>query len=334
MKNSIFLFFVSLSLVMGMTACSKDSDSESKGKYTADQFRGQWCAMGGSVALLLDMGNSSFTGEVYMDLENTPVLFDQLSGTWVYYPANDMIQMDILHSSSLQQESSSYKVMKVNSRILQLREQSTGAEDVYYRLVEKKTIQQGTSYTIDYSSVGNFSPTVCVSSNPNIATVNAQGHVTAKSQGVAFISLNAGDETVVAMVKVTGIVEQYSTEVMSNIDYIIKQHGTPDVTGQSGRNQAILYKQPSFHPAVSAVQYQYDERTREVSRILTVYNNQSGYSNDASFVIANYLDLGTNQYGLKSDYMDNDFFISPFTSDGSYYISYNNLKYYLREGHF
>lgn len=334
MKNSLFLFLITFPLIMGMTACSKDSDSAPKGKFTTEQFYGQWCAMEGSVALVLDMGNMSFTGEVYMDLEKTPILFDKLSGTWVYYPANDMIQMDILHSSSLQQNTSSYKVMQVNSRILQLREQSTGAEDVYYRLVEKKTVKQGTSYTIDYSSAGNFSPTNYVSSNPNIATVNAQGLVTAQGQGVAFIILTSGDEMVVAMVKVTGIVEQYSSEVMSNIDDIIKQHGTPDLTGQSGQNQAILYKQPSFHPAVSAVQYQYDEKTREVTRILTVYNNQNGYSNDASFVITNYEDLGNNQYGLITDYMGNDFFISPFISDGGYYISYNNLKYYRKVGHF
>lgn len=326
-----------VSLTIGFTACGSDSDDggNNKGKYTSSLFQGQWCAMDGGVAMVLNLEQSSLTGEVYLNLNTTPTLYETLSGTWYYYSANDMMQLEMLHSSNGNRSTESYKVVQANDQMMKLREQSTGAEDVFYRLVGTRTLDQGSSFTISYDGGGSFQPVGYSSSNNSIATVDNKGLVTATGQGVAFISVySAQDEVVVVKVEVAGIVENFTKEVLSNIDAIIQRYGTPDLTGQSGQSQAIAYRQPSAYPALNIMQYQYDESTREVTRILTRYNTMEGYTADASFVIANYLDLGGNLYGLKTDFTANEYLISPFISDGQYFISYNNEQYYLREGHF
>lgn len=328
---SIFL----MALVIGITACSSDSDSDSKGKYESSQFHGQWCAIDGPVAMVLNMETSSLTGEVYLNLSTTPTLYETLSGTWGYYPSNDMIQMQLLHSSNGHQQTESYKIVQANSRMMKLREQSTGAEDVFYRLIDTRAVDEGSSFTINYDGGGSFQPASYSSSNTSIATVDYKGQVTAIGQGIAFISVfSQQSETVVVKVQVTGTIGHFVAEVMSNIDAVIRSHGTPDAAGQYGQNHAILYKQPMSHPALNIIQYQYDDTTREVTRILTRYNDITSHTADADFVKANYLDLGGNLYGLTEDFKGNSFFISPFVSEGQYYISYNNEQYFLRVGHF
>lgn len=330
-----FASILLMSLTIGITACSDSDTDDNNGKYEGSQFQGQWCAIDGPVAMILNLEKSSLTGEVYLNLNTTPTLYEMLSGTWYYYPANDMLQLDMLHTSNGHQSTGSYKIVQTTNRVMKLREQSTGAEDVFYRLVETRTLDQGSSFTVSYDGGGSFQPIGYTSSNNLIVSVDSKGKVTATGQGVAFISVySAQDETVVFKINVVGIVGQFTSEVVSNIDAIINIHGAPDVTGQSGQNQAILYRQPSAYPALSALQYQYDESTREVTRILTRYATMEGYTADANFVLANFLDLGENLYGLNIDFKSNKFLISPFVSDGQYYISYNNEQYFLREGHF
>ena len=331
-KLALFLLVV---LTIGITACSSDSDSDSKGKYESSLFQGQWCAVEGPVAMILNLEKSSLTGEVFLNLNTTPTLYETLSGTWYYYSANNMMQLEMLHSSDGHQITTTYKVLKANSLLISMREQSTGAEDVFYRLVDSRTIDEGNSFVINYNGGTSFQAVSYASSNPSIASVDNTGKVTAKGQGVAFISAySQQEEAVIIKVKVIGNVEHFVTELTSDIETITRTHGTPDVTGQSGQNQAILYRQPESHPSLSALQYQYDESTRKVTRILTLYKTSEGYKGDADYIKANYLDLGDNMYGLKEDFKDNAFLISPFVSDGQYYVSYNNTLYFWEKGHY
>ena len=321
-----------MALSFGLVSCSSDSNSETDntGTYTKEKFEGNWCALEGAVAMLLTLESSSLNGEVYLNLPTTPTKYETLSGSWVYYPTNDMLRMQILHSQTLQSQTEDYKVLQLNDKVLKLREQSTGAEDVFYRMVDTKTVKQGTTFNINFvSSVGYNS------SNPSIASVDNNGMVKANSQGVAFISIfTQDDQMVVVKVQVKGTVEFFVDEVMSNIDDVLSRYGTPDDKGKIGENQAIVYRNPTSYPAISALQYQYDETTREVTRILTMYNTQNLYQIDANFIVANYISHGNNLYGIHTEYLSNDYFISPFVSDGRYYISYNNQKYFRRVGHF
>ena len=330
MKTNIIASILLLALTMGLASCSDDSETENTGSFTQAQFQGKWCALEGPVAMVLTLESSSLEGEVYLNLSTTPTKYETLSGSWVYYPTNDMLRLQVLHSRTLQSESQDYKVLQVNDKVLKMREQETGAENIFYRMLDTKTVKQGAVFNIDYpASVGY------ASSNSSIASVTDDGQVRANGQGVAFISVyTQDDQMVIVKVHVEGVIETLVDEVMSDIDKVLSRYGTPDAKGQMGGNQAILYRNPASYPALAALQYQYDESTREITRILTVYNSQDAYQIDADFIVANYINHGNNLYGENAEYMSNDYLISPFISDGSCYVSYNNQNYFRRVGHF
>lgn len=329
MKKTHFYFL--LMLFMGiLTACS-DSDESTNGNYDSSQFVGEWCSINGTSATIWVMNNITMTGEVYVNLATTPSLYETLSGPWVYYANNNVLQMSIMHSHSGHQTTNSYKVLKAGNGMLQLQEQNTGSVDDYYKLVGNITVGAGESTSLSY---GDFKPVGYLSSNTSIATVDENGVLAAKSQGVVFISMYSDDMTVIFKVNVKGRVENYEKELFTTIDDVMAKRGTPDASGTYQQNSAILYNSPSFDTALSNVQYQYDENTREISRILTVYKSYSDYNSDRNFIISNYIDHGYNMYGIEQDYDSNKFLISPFTNSGVNYVSYNNQQYHDRTGHY
>ena len=134
---SVFLMF----LFSILTSCGGDDEKKTEGNFDSKQFQGEWCSISGSTATIFAIANNTFTGEVYTNLATTPTLYETLSGTWGYYPMNDMLQMEVMHSRTLEQVTNSYKVLKADNRTLQLREQSTGSIDDYYKLLGTITIE-------------------------------------------------------------------------------------------------------------------------------------------------------------------------------------------------
>lgn len=327
-----YLSFILLALTLGaIVSCGDDSEDEKKGKFDMSQFLGEWCAVSGSTATQLSMANMSFTGLVYTNLNTQPELYEELSGAWIYYPENDMLQMNVAHSATLTQATNSYKVLKATSNLLQLREQKTGAVEEYYKLVQTLNLEAGGEASIaSYLDAASYTST-----NTSICEVNGSGIVTAKGQGVAFVTATDGSgNAIVVKIEVKARVASYVAELLGTIDDILAKHGEPSVSGTIGSNKAVLYKQPSFDTAIKNLQYQYDESTREVTRILMSYQSDTEHQSDTNFIKANYIDHGGNMYGTELDYGSNTYLIMPFTDDSGMWVSYNNFKYYLREGHF
>ena len=328
MKKFFSLLLLSLGIVF-MASCN-DDENEKKGKFESSQFEGEWCMLSGTTATDLVLTAKSLSGAVYVNVTTTPRVKDELSGSWSYTPNSEMLQMNIIYSISSLQKASYYKVINCTDHMLLLREQETGSEDIYYKVVASPTLELGQSCDID---LPNFPNADYVSSNPAIATVDAQGRVTAVGQGLAFITVSTLQGSVVVKVNVVGNVYKLVDDLTSDIDAVMSAHGTPDVTGQSGQNSAIVYRQPTFVTGISAIQYQYDESTREVTRILTLYKEEADYESDANFIKTTYINVSGNLYGLNEVLTNNPYLLSPFI-DGGYYISYNNQSYYIRKGHY
>ena len=328
MKKFFSLLLLSLGIVF-IASCN-DDENEKKGKYESSQFEGEWCMLSGTTATDLVLTAKSLSGAVYVNVTTTPRVKDELSGSWSYTPNSEMLQMNFIYSISSLQKASYYKVINCTDYMLLLREQETGSEDTYYKVIGTQKLELGQTYDIN---VPNFQNADYVSSNPAIAAVNAQGRVTATGQGVAFITVSSLQGSVIVKVNVAGNVDRFVGELFSDIDAVMAAHGTPDVTGQIGQNRAIVYRQPSFASALSTIQYQYDESTREVTRILTLYAEPTDYEKDANFIKTTYINVSGNLYGLNEVLTNNPYLLSPFV-DGGYYISYNNQSYYFREGHY
>lgn len=333
MDNKKFYYIVLL--IMSLMSIISCSDSDEKGNFESFEetlFYGEWCSISGSMVsnITLDK-NGSCNGKVYVDIGITPKEYEEIKGTWAYYPSSNSLLMSVYHSVNPRDERTSYKVIALNKYNLQLREVETGAEDNYCKVINNIMMEAGNTQKINIDGIiaKGYS-----SSNSAIASVSTDGLITANNQGIAFIQVSSDEGTAIVKVFVKARVAKYVSELSDKIDDIMKEYGTPDAMGAMGQNQAILYKSPLFDVALSNVQYQYDEVTREVTRVLTVYKSDSEYNVDRDYIIGNYIDHGSKLYGTEKDFASNKYILSPFTENGVNYISYGNHEYFNRTGHY
>ncbi|MBP5340108.1 MAG: hypothetical protein J6Z14_12550 [Prevotella sp.] len=339
MKKAFEIAALVLCCVAVFTGCKKDDD-EAPVILSADMF-GEWCSLADydNSATVLRLGrNMDLTWNTYQNITTNPKLSEELSGYWIYHTDSRVIAMNVNYSKrddmiTENTVTESFNVAKLTKNSMTLRDMQYGSETTYYRVVESHENVYGEAFDISYgkdtTAVKSFT-----SSNPGIARVDNTGHVTTNNAGIAFITVHIGDDVAIVKVEVKTRVGVYVQELSLTIDDVLAAHGQPDNSGAVGQNMAIIYRQSIFDEALSAIQYQYDTSTREVTRILTLYKSVSDYNTDRAFILSNYVDHGYNTYGPEEEYYQNKYLLSPFEDSGSYFISYNNLVYYVREGHF
>jgi len=320
------------------TSCKKDDDEQPE--IFRSQLMAEWCTLDDydNSATVLKLDYADFAWKTYQNISTTPALIGDLTGYWSYSADSRVIAMSINYSGlddlSTQKTSiESFSVAKLTDNSMTLRDTEYGTETTYYRVVESHENVSGEAFEISYgkdtTAVRSFT-----SANPSIAQVDNSGYVTTNKTGITFITVNIGDDVAIVKVEVKSRVGVFVQELSWKIDDVLTAHGQPDNSGNVGQNMAIIYRQSIFDKALSAIQYQYDESTREVTRILTVYKSVADYNTDRAFILANYADLGYNSYGPDEDYYSNKYLLNPFEDSGSYYISYNNFEYYRKAGHF
>lgn len=337
MKKTAFSMLPSCVLCLffaAVSACCNDEPNEDKEEYREEQFHGEWCAISDDgTATYLKFETRGFTEQVIQDLNTYPKVYENLSGMWVFRPENGVLQLQTLHSSTGDGLTEAYDVMLLSNYSMQLRSQDYGYTDTYSRILENIELNVGERTTISLSSVGDITgyATTCA----GIVNVDSTGQLTATGPGKAFVQVFTAEGTVLVQIDVKNRVKYYESELSLTIDQIKTIHGSPDNEGNFNQNMAMVYRQSSWDSDLSAIQYQYDAQTREVSRIMTVYANVSQFNEDRNYLEANYYLVFENTYGVKQEYILNDILISSLKdSDGSLVVSYNNFGYYYRNGHY
>ena len=303
MKRYVSYLFIAAAAFF--VACGSDDNDNEPQDNVSEQLKGEWCIVDepSDVALVLRLDASrTIIGTIYDNISSRPTK-EQISGSWTYYSSNKTLVMDRKHESGLKSSTDNYLVQQI---------------DLYQQASIPK----------------DFQATAFSSSNTRVATVSTDGIVSVQGSGVAFISATSAEGSVVCLLNVPSHIDSYIAEVQSTIDAVLQTHGKPDAEGMSGQNMAVVYRQSCFDAALSAIQYQYDEKTRQVTRILTLYNSVNDYEADAAEIRNAFFLQSESMYGPYEEYVRNTYLLSPFVSEGVCYVSYNNITYYHQYKHF
>lgn len=336
MKRYVSYLFIAAAAFF--VACGSDDNDNEPQDNVSEQLKGEWCIVDepSDVALVLRLDASrTIIGTIYDNISSRPTK-EQISGSWTYYSSNKTLVMDRKHESGLKSSTDNFLVQQIGPYVLQLRDQSTGAVERYSRFVASIDAQAGQQIDLyqQASIPKDFQATAFSSSNTRVATVSTDGIVSVQGSGVAFISATSAEGSVVCLLNVPSHIDSYIAEVQSTIDAVLQTHGKPDAEGMSGQNMAVVYRQSCFDDALSAIQYQYDEKTRQVTRILTLYNSVNDYEADAAEIRNAFFLHSESMYGPYEEYVRNTYLLSPFVSEGVCYVSYNNITYYHQYKHF
>lgn len=330
-----YLSVIILAAAASVLVCCGSDDDSNNSTLDPELLKGTWVCLDevAATATILSIGNgNALSGEIFEDISANSHRTETLSGKWAFFPANNVLNMDILYGSTLEAKTTPYQVQQLNQNTMVLRNQSLGSVERYHKVIgrDKKAAGQAFDIPSNNDAAASFSTT-----NNAVATVDERGHVTTVGSGIAFIKITTGTATNVYIIEVPYRVEDFLTELSSDIDAIRKAHGNPDAEGRI-QNMAIVYRQSSFDKDLSVIQYEYDEQTREITRITTIYRSASVFELDKTYITSNYVEtnLMPDTYGEYESFISCKFFVYPRLVENEYYVSYLNAAYQREHGHF
>lgn len=326
----INILLISSILYVGLIACSND-ETDSMVVDTS-LFAGEWCMVDESGEIIeMTLSNShTVEGSLYFNEEGVTTLYETISGIWVFYPANNVMVMQIYHSSTMIESTTSYIVEKLDDKTLRIRNQDLGNVEAYYRLINTMSMSLGEQLNI--SDVGIESANKFYSTNTDILTVDASGNVTALNSGTAYIMTELDHQAAFIKINVESRMDVYGREVCMYVEDIIGLHGTPDYEGEQNGRNTIVYMESLQDDGLIGTQYYYDTNSHVITQIFTGYKSEYELARDLALIKANYFDYSDGSYGLWQDYLSNDYSIIILESDRNFV--YSNIAYVLANGHY
>ena len=328
LRKGIFPLFLMV-LSIGFSACSEDEDDT---VIDSTLFAGLWCMSDESGEIIeLSLTNSHVVeGYLYCQEEGITYLNDNFTGTWFFYPTNDILVMHVYHPSTMQSNTISYKVVKLDDTTLQIRNQELGNLEAYYHLADSKTLSVGGH--INIGNAGVSSANKFYSSNNEVVSVDNNGNVTALQAGMAYILTSLDNQAAFVKINVESRAELYGREVCMYLEDVMELRGTPDVMTELDGEMIVLYKESLDDADLVGIQYYYDANTHEITRLLTAYKSEEMFERDLTYVRSFYYEVYDGVFGLWEESSSNDYTIRPI--DEQLYFVYFNTAYGLQNGHY
>lgn len=330
------LLYLLMIITLFITACSEDESVE-KIIYNAKDIEGKWFCKNN--ATILDFALPSFSGSIYTDLDSSPKVAETISGSWMYFPKNNILRMDIHYANTSNSNTRDYKIISVDKNTLTLADIQLNTKFVFHKVVEDLEIAIGDDFDMN---VSDFVPSSYSATPSTIVDVGSQGQVTTRNAGTVFVCAENASDAVYARLKINRV-PCYRTELLGTIDDIFAKYGTPDfdeyVKNESMDNMRARYKQISLKDeGLLGISYSYDYDTREITNIETIYHNFDIFNEDLTYLLENYYDIyqdGT-VYGQYPGIMKNDYnILKVFIDNGNYgEFIYVNQLYYRRNQHY
>lgn len=325
MKTIKLIYHLVLALSFTLVSCDNDDMINQYDKVNQYDLIGEWASIeeDGGYTLLNLKKNHEVLGEATVHLSESKAV-KEMSGSWVFTKASGVLLIQGVLKDSNRSRRSSYQVEKTDDDYMTLFNQEILSEQTFRRIGGHKGIYtgdaiEGISYVSDESVI-----------NPE--TLKAINY------GKCFVEDSSTGQLL--SVNVLHVTEKMMYYIKLDIDALWEELGEPDVTGVVGSNMACVYNKKNVDrkwlgDRYSAVQFQYDSDTREITRILVMYTDTDYLMSDYSYFLAEYSqDDGYFFKGNLSSYLEADYAISPFIQNGSGYCSYNNISYFLIHYHF
>lgn len=329
MKFFKYVYFIACTLFL--SACNGDGkNEEEQSSVEISLMQGQWLCVneGLNTAEFIDFSQLYFAGYTYKNCSFNPEKGNPISGNWGYFKNGDILRMDVNYSETNSSVSKSYKILQLNNFLLQIEDIELTTTKLYHKVVETHSIKSGEVFDIGYRS-DMLKDAIYESFNETIAEVDKSGKVKGKKTGTCFIAIKSGSTKVYVIVEVGLRLPTYTSEIMSNIDAIVEEHGNPTKTGKhkEGKFMIAFYINPQFDSGLSEIDYCYDEQTKEIIYIYCTYKNREGYDADIEYLDKNYYHIDM-MYAKYSQESRNNYLIYPDTSNNELKVSYMNYVYF------
>ena len=327
MRNWIIFFIAFFTFV----SCSENDHNENQqesSKPDLSLITGEWVSANNSQSLFVDLTLSQNYRVEYSIIQNevgnlSVIKKDEGSWSWSLYKNKQTLLFSMLYQVVPLQE-----IMELDNDHMLLRNQSFNTTDSYYRVVETLHVCAGQEASITYlNEHRDFS--VSKSTNPNIASVNSSGIVTASQGGTAFVLLESGEKKAYVKIVVTGRMDRFAAEVHLTVDDILDMYGEPDFSGKREKEGGLVYNQDGIDSGLKQVQYTYGLDNKEIKSILTIYPSYEETLSDRNILHLYYkriTSLKGNSYGLSDVLWDNSYIVTVYDSE-PLYMQYLNLDY-------
>lgn len=332
-KITILLFVTSILFI----SCGKsDSDNtEVNNKIETSMFYGEWFSVNNST--YYNFVNSKMEGIIYQDMNTMPSIYDYISGGWTFYKENSILRILVNYNNKMESQTEDYKLISIDDYSMTLQYIEFSNEIVLNKIISTNSMKIGDKYDINYNNPKFESP-IYSSLNTSIATVDNTGQVTATGTGITFISIKSQVGTVLVKIEVGSRVDTFTEELFSNIDKILETHGQPDNTAETETGtKVVVYMKSLIDTSLGYVHYLYDDETREITQILTIYTNESSYKSDESYIKDNNViieELVGDVYGKENALLNNSYGYKMLKDDEGYKILYSNFDYSRKYGRY
>ena len=192
-----------------------------------------------------------------------------------------------------------FTVTSLTANEMTIRHKS-GATATYSRLITTLEISHNMSFKPDYGLYLSGNVSSFRSRNDKTASVDKSGTITGKSEGITLIDVVTDGGTAVVLVKVDGLIYDYTQAIGLTKEEVCKAYGsTPFVT-----EEAVIYNTDE-----KMTTYRINKRTKVVDAINIVYSKK-GFSNTALV-----------------DYLSNKYYVYKAETGGTFYAFINASTY-------
>lgn len=120
-----------------------------------------------------------------------------------------------------------FKILNSNEYTLELSDEQLGVVETLYKIIDTYSIERGNVSSYDFSNIG-ITPVSFTTSDSRIATVAANGEITAVKRGTAYITARFVSGAVVVRVNVTdgdNMTDDFSENLNLSIEDIVNKFG-------------------------------------------------------------------------------------------------------------
>lgn len=245
---------------------------------------------------------------------------DQVAGSYNVISSNASVM------ASYRDTKLNFTVTSLTANEMTISHKTSGATATYARHLVSLEISHNMSFKPDYSLyvAGNIKS--FHSRNDKTATVDKYGTIVGKSEGITLIDVITNEGTAVVLVKVDGLIYDYTQAIGLTRDEVCAAYGTPvDAT-----EETVYYRDNE-----KMMIYDINKRTRLVDAIHITYNNKKGFSNaDLVDYLSNKYYTYTGEAGFRHAFTNAATYETSnvmITFDGTKHLAYTYINHDLFE---
>lgn len=291
MKKILFTF----GLLAIISACHKEENNgQEQLLVSAANMAGTWVWYNGEtgaseIMKFTENGDFFYTNS----LENASFV-DEVTGD--YSIISSIASVSAIHKGN----KFNFNVTSLTANSMTIKHKTLGSEVTYARLLTQMEISYDVSIKPDYGLylAGNIKG--FRSHNDKTASVDKTGVITGKSEGITLIDVDTSEGTAVVIVKVGGLIYDYTQAIGLTKGDVCDRYGVPTYV----TDETVFYSTDE-----KMTTYNINKRTKVVDAIYIIYSKK-GFSNTALV-----------------DYLSNKYYAYKAETVGTFYAFTNSSTY-------